>query len=129
MRLELVLLGLSFLCWTFSFLIVTIDPDLRAGFGIGLYGLYVASLFLGWLAGNVYNFRRRRLPHPAGRMLITIYLFGPPSVIFLLWALAPAAVRAAVPLAPVYGYGIFIVFFLVPISFRRAGRRRDEPDG
>jgi hypothetical protein len=47
------------------------------------------------------------------------YLVPPAGLFILLWTLAPAAVRTAAPLAPVWAWGVFLVLFLVPVTFRR----------
>ena len=80
-------------------------------------GLYPLAATIGWLAGNVYV---RRLRGAAlGRMgLLSIYLGGPPGLVWLYWAMMPAALRLASPFSPLLALGVYAVFFGVPISLR-----------
>ena len=114
---------------------------------LDLYRLYSFGAVLGWIAGNVYVVRRtsilrtsgddeaRRGPHEtpdedrsgtAGRerfsrlrwRLLLVYLIGPPSVLYLLRALAPASTQDAAPLVPLLSFGVYSVFFLVPVTLK-----------
>lgn len=61
-------------------------------------------------------------------LLAILYFFGPPSLVYLLRALAPPEHQQAAPLAPLWAFGVYGVFFLVPIVLpppvRSQGRRR-----
>lgn len=89
---------------------------------LGLYGLYGIGATLGWLAGNVYVVRRRRLRGGHWRLL-ALYASGPLAVLVLLRALAPLDVQRAAPLVPIWGFCVYWIFFLVPVSFRGTGRQ------
>ena len=58
--------------------------------------------------------------------MLLIYLLGPPSLIYLLRTMAPLAEQRAVPLAAVWAFGVLAIFFMVPVSLRRAGRPSDR---
>lgn len=87
------------------------------------------ALILGWGLGNLYVVRTRdagrALERPLRRLLLPVYLLSPPGVLFLAWATASEEWQIGVPLAPVLASGIFVLLFLVPVSFARsAGRKR-----
>jgi hypothetical protein len=85
-------------------------------------GLFPLAATLGWLAGNVYVVRSRA--RALGRMgLLSVYLGGPPGLVWLYWATLPAAVRLASPLDPLLALGVFAIFFGVPVSLRGFPRR------
>jgi hypothetical protein len=83
---------------------------------MGLYAYFSLAAALGWLAGNVYLHRRRRLPRVVWRWILPVYLAGPPSLIFLLRAMAPAQQQELAPIMPFIALAVFLVFFLVPIT-------------
>jgi hypothetical protein len=85
--------------------------------------LFAFAAALGWLAGNVYVARSKRAA--LGRCgLLALYLGGPTGMVWLWWAIQPAALRRLAPLAPVLALGVFCVFFLVPVTLRRFPRQR-----
>ena len=115
---ELALLGFFFVCWLAALAsFVGLLP--AAGLlDLGLYQYYGLAAFLGWLAGNVYLQRARRVPKPLKRRLMLIYLMGPPGLLYLIRALAPLTTQAIAPLAPLYASGVFAIFFLVPVTLK-----------
>ena len=137
------LLGLFSALWIAALLELGSVLPVHGGWPLSLYGLYGFGAFLVWLAGNVWVHRRRAVRR-AGRSdlvwwLWMIYFCGPPSILYLVRALAPDALREAAPLVPIYAFVVYAIFFLVPVSFaprpRRpfeglrgeGGRRREEP--
>lgn len=123
LRFELGLLVFCFLCWVATLVTALADRPFAGTVEIGLYGLYGSALVLGWLGGNVYNLRTRDLPRLGRRWMMTLYVLGPPGVFFLAWALTPLDSQQAVPLAPAWAYGVYVIFFMVPVSFRHTPRR------
>jgi len=80
--------------------------------------LFSFAAILGWIAGNAFMSRIG----PSGltrRALVSIYLGGPPSLLWLLWACVPAPVQAESPLVPLLSLGIYGIFFLVPVTLRK----------
>lgn len=93
-------------------------PDLAPA----LYPLYSAAAALGWVSGNVYVVRRRRLGRMHGRRLraaqLTFYLLSPPGLAYLWWSFHPALVLRSAPLVPVYAFGVYAALFAVPILLK-----------
>ena len=85
---------------------------------LDLYHYFSVAAVGGWLVGNVCLHRRRRLG--ASRRLLAIYLLGPPGLLYLLWAMGPPELQAIAPLVPLYGFGVFSLFFFVPITLARS---------
>ena len=88
---------------------------------LSLYQFYGLAAFLGWLSGNVYVHRSRGAPKSVRRRIWLIYFLGPLGILYLLRSMAPVTTQAAVPLAPIYGCGVFAILFLVPLTL---GSRR-----
>lgn len=123
-RLEPILLGLCLASWLLALLHLVGLLRLAGGLDLSLYGLYSTAAAAGWVAGNVYVRRRRRLPQELRGRLLTVYLVGPPGVIYLLRAMAPAEQQMAAPLVPIYSFFVYTVLFLVPLTLtpKTAGR-------
>jgi hypothetical protein len=85
-----------------------------------LMELYSAASVLGWSAGMIYVQRTRHLAAPLRRRLFLLSFFGPPGLVCLLGALARLQRQA--PLVLVWSLCVFGIFYLVPVSFRSAGR-------
>lgn len=128
-RLELVLLVSFSAVWLLAVLGLFRILPFAGTFELDLYRLYSVAAVLGWIAGNVYVARRRVLPEGRGwrSRLLLAYLLGPPGVVYLLRSLAPAAVQNAAPFVPIYGFAVYLTFFLVPVTLRASpgtARRR-----
>lgn len=109
------LLGFFGAAWAVSILHLAGVLPLAGALPLSLYGYYAFAAAAGWLAGNVFVLRRRRA---GGRgLLLVLYLFGPPSLVYLLRALAPPEHHQAAPLAPLWAFGVYGIFFLVPVVF------------
>jgi hypothetical protein len=116
------LLGFFGAAWAVSVLHLAGVLPLAAALPLSLYGYYAFAAAAGWVAGNVFVLRRRRI---GGRgLLLVLYLFGPPSLVYLLRALAPPEHQQAAPLAALWAFGVYGVFFLVPLVFPPPARRR-----
>ena len=126
MRLEVVLLGLFVVAWCAALLSVAAGLPLAGVAPLSLYQLYGIAAAAGWLGGNLYVNRARKLPKLLRRRVMLIYLLGPPSVIYLLRTMAPAAEQQGAPLAGIWAFGVLTIFFMVPVSLRRAGRPSDR---
>ena len=115
---ELALLGFFFVCWLAALASFVGLLPIAGLLDIGLYQFYGLAAFLGWLAGNVYLQRARRVPKPLKRRLMLVYLLGTPGFLYLVRALAPLTTQAIAPLAPLYASGVFAIFFLVPVTLK-----------
>ena len=118
-RVETVLVGLFVACWLITILDLVGLTPLAGTLDLGLYPLYVTAALAGWLAGNVFVSRARGLARPLRRRLALLYFMGPPGLLYLLRAMAPDAVQHAAPFVPLYAFGVFAVFFSVPVTLRR----------
>ena len=119
LQLEIVLLGVFSASWLAAIVVLLGLVPVSGTLHLDLYTLYSVAAFLGWISGNVYLHRLGRLP--AGRYrkrLLSSYLLGPPSVLYILRALAPKAVQNAAPLVPLYAFVVYCLFFLVPVTLR-----------
>lgn len=115
-RLEPALIGLFFAGWAGALLHQWGILSLAGTLSIGLYPFFSLAAALGWVSGNVYVLRRRGLPRPMRRKVLLVYLVGPPGILFLLRSFAPAADQQVAPLVPLLGFGVFAVFFCVPVA-------------
>lgn len=120
--LEVVLTGLFLGTWGLS-LFYTWGRVYPGTLDLSLYQLYGLASALGWLAGNVFVWRRRLVPDSGlRRRLALIYFLGPPSLVSLARALAPYPSVADAPLAGLYAIGVYAVFFTVPVVLKPTGR-------
>jgi hypothetical protein len=94
-------------CWVVFFLHLLGWTPLTGRLSLSLYALYSAASALGWVAGMLYVQRTRRLNGAARRPIFLLTFFGPPSLLFLLRAMAPLANQEAAPLVPVWALAVF----------------------
>lgn len=127
-RPEVVVFALFVACWVVSTLAWTGLVDLSGMLELALYPLYGVSAFLGWVSGNVYVSRSRHATISLRPVLLAVYFLGPLGLLYLLRAMATAEVRAAAPFVPLWSFGVFSIFFLVPVTLRGSGGPRGEID-
>ncbi len=139
---ELALLALCSVVWLLTILADFGVLRLAGILTLDLYRLYSIAAVLGWLAGNIYVARMRALGAPGDaparpqhlrRRLLLSYLLGPLAFVYGLRALAASEVQQAAPLVPIYAFGVYGLFFLVPLTLRatqvpRRGQRRGLKD-
>lgn len=118
-------MGLFLACWFLAALGSLGLLDLAGVLSLSLYALYSTAAALGWLAGNVYVWRSRRVHGRPRRRMRWIYLLGPPGIVYLLRAMAPLSEQLAAPLVPVFSLGVYSALFLVPVLLPR---RPSPPD-
>lgn len=126
MRLEPVLFGFFTLCWLLALVILAVGRSLDSALPVSLYHLYGLGVFGGWLSGNVYVQRTAKVERGGRFKTLLGYLLGPPGLLFLTHGLSSYESQARVPLAPVYAFGVYVIFFMVPVSFRRMAEPRDR---
>jgi hypothetical protein len=114
-RLEPALIGLFLAAWLGALLGQLRVLDLAGSLPLAFYPYFSLAAALGWAAGNFFVFRRRNLPAPVGRRLMWIWLVGPPGILYLVRSMAPVAHQVAAPLVPLLGFGVYSVFFSVPV--------------
>lgn len=93
--------------------------SLAAGVDLSFYQLYSVAAVVGWVSGNVYVHKRRRLAPEHRRRAGVLWLVGPQGVPALLRAMAPPEAQALAPLVPLYAFGVGAVLFCVPLVFGR----------
>ncbi len=117
-RYEVILLALFLACWAIelvvTFGLVRIDGTLP----LALYPYYTAAMSLGWLFGLIFVQRTRNFDRALRRRFAILYIAGPAGILFLLRDMAPLTWKQAAPLVPLYGLGVYIIFFFVPVIFR-----------
>lgn len=123
---ELVLLGFFFLCWLAALASFVGLLPIAGLLDLGLYQYYGLAASLGWLAGNVYLKRAQRVPKPLRLRLMLVYLLGTPGLLYLVRALASLPSQAFAPLVPLYGSGVFAIFFLVPVTLKGSFGQRES---
>jgi hypothetical protein len=123
-RLEIVLVGLFFACWAAAALGSLGLVGLAGALPLSLYPLYSIAAGLGWISGNVYVTRSRTVPRRLRRRVLWVYFLGPPGIVYLLRAMAPAREQLTAPLVPVYALGVYAALFLVPVVLKPPKRKR-----
>ncbi len=119
MRAELLVLTAGLACWAAALGSALTGRPAAGLLPVGLYPLYGLAAALGSVAGNVYV-ARTRAPGGTWRGALRLtYVVGPPGLLFLFWELVPEVLQRAALLAPIYAYAVYVVFFLVPVTFRR----------
>lgn len=118
--LELSLIAVFLLCWLVFFALALLGHPLAGALPLGLYVHYAAAAALGWVIGNVFVQRSGHWLPPTRRRLLLGLLLSPGGLFYLAWSLESQSLRGAAPLGPLYAYAVFVVFFLVPVSFRGA---------
>ena len=113
---ERALLVACTVCWAVALAHFGGVVSLAGHLPLSLYGLYSTAAAAGWLFGNVYARRRARLPPALKRRALLLYWLGPPAMLYLLRALAPARDQIGAPLVPLYALGVYAVLFLVPVT-------------
>ncbi|MGD2115039.1 MAG: hypothetical protein PVG07_08300 [Acidobacteriota bacterium] len=116
-RFELPLFGLFLACWVLAGAHGVGLVSLAGALGLSLYQLYGVAAVLGWLSGNIYVQRRRRLPRDQRRRAAALWLVGPQGIPALLRAMAPVGAQAAAPAVPLYAFVVGVIFFGVPLVF------------
>jgi hypothetical protein len=112
--------GLFLACWVVFLLQLAGIARLPVLPRLTLIQVYSAASALGWAAGMIYVQRTRHLAAPLRRRLFLLSFCGPPSLVYLLVAMARLQLQA--PLVLLWSLCVFGIFYLVPVSFRSAGR-------
>ncbi|MEE2775225.1 MAG: hypothetical protein VYE73_00435 [Acidobacteriota bacterium] len=136
-RFELVLVAFFLATWVVDFLALIGLVSLAGSLELGLYPLYSVAAASGWLGGNIYVPRARSLPKSLKRRFFLVYFVGPLGLFYLLRTMAPVQVQEYGPFVPLYGLGVFTVFFAVPMVLKspspdrlrngKLGRGDDDP--
>ncbi len=120
--LEAGLLGIFIAAWTLAALASFGVVDLAGLVQLQLRPYFAIAGGVGWLCGNVYRARRRGYQlRSSHRALAALYLGGPPSLLWLLFALAPRELQTQIPLAPLLALAVMGIFFAVPLVVGRFG--------
>ena len=124
-RIELILLALFLACWVLSIAVFFHLLRLDGAAPLGFYGLYGIAASLGWLFGNIYVQRTRKMEKPNRRPFWAIYFFGPLGIVYLLRSMEPLDFQRAAPFVLLYAWAVYSIFFAVPVVVRIpfAGKR------
>ncbi|HTQ80836.1 MAG TPA: hypothetical protein VMM92_12630 [Thermoanaerobaculia bacterium] len=117
--LEVVLLALFLACWVVLVLSWFHGVSLAGSAAIPLYSYFSFTSALGWSAGTLFVQRGRRLAPADRRLLRWVYFPSPQGLIYLLRAMAPTLEQRSAPLVPLWAFGVYSVFFLVPVLVQR----------
>lgn len=113
--------------WLLAILTATGLLPLAGALPLDLYSFYSFASVCGWIAGNVFVRRRRRIGVSQRRWLTSAYLIAPPSLFFLLRTLATVEAQRSAPLVPAYALVVYLIFFLVPVTLKQpAGTHASE---
>lgn len=118
--LEAILLGLFLACWAVLVLSWTHLTKLSGGAPVPLYTFFSFSSALGWASGTLFVQRGRKLTDADRRLLRWVYYLGPQGIVYLLRAMAPLLDQRAAPFVPLWAFGVYTIFFLVPVLVRRS---------
>ncbi len=124
-RLEILLVAFWLACWAVSLLAVSGLADLSGRIDLPYYPYYAIAAFFGWLFGNVWVERSRRVPAGVRRPFWVLYFFGPPGFLYLLWTMQPVA-RQRDAIGALLSFAVFAALFLVPVLLRRPVRERPK---
>jgi hypothetical protein len=86
-----------------------------------LRALFTFAAAFGWVIGNVGMLRQRAAKDEtsrARRRRLALYLAVPAGLLALVRAMMPLELRAAAPLAGLYAFAIYAIFFFVPVLLR-----------
>jgi hypothetical protein len=86
-----------------------------------LQALFTFAAAFGWVVGNLGMLRQRAAkdePPRSRRRRLALYLAVPAGLLALVRAMMPLELRAAAPLAGLYAFAIYAIFFFVPVLLR-----------
>lgn len=115
-RFEIVFASFCLACWAVSIVAVLDIVRITGNLPLTLYPLFSFAAALGWIVGNIYVQRARRLAGSARRRLWILYFFGPLGVIYMVQAMAPGDGVVRAPLVPLLSFCVFAALFLVPVT-------------
>ncbi|HVR28734.1 MAG TPA: hypothetical protein VMS86_04305 [Thermoanaerobaculia bacterium] len=124
LRFEPLLVAFFLAAWLVDLLAILGLVELQGSLDLGLYPLYSTAAAIGWISGNIYVARSRGLPEALRRRILLVYFLGPPGIVYLLRAMAPAEAQQAAPLVSLFAFGVFSALFLVPVLLPRPPARR-----
>ncbi len=119
LRTEAVIGGFFLACWIVALVYASELVALPRPIPIDLYGLFIFSAAFGWVSGNLFVLRRRRLPSHLERRFRGLYLFVPAGLVALARAMTTDTWRAAAPLGGLYALLVYSIFFGVPLLLAR----------
>jgi hypothetical protein len=117
-RIELILLALFLACWGLSLAVFFGLLRLDGSAPLGFYGLDAIAASLGWLFGNIYVQRTRKMDKPLRRPFVAFYFFGPLGIVYILGSMEPLDFQRAAPFLVLYAWAVYTIFFTVPVVVR-----------
>jgi hypothetical protein len=86
-----------------------------------LRALFTFAAAFGWVIGNLAMLRQRAARGEEARIRrrrLALYLAVPAGLLALVRAMMPLELRAAAPLAGLYAFAVYAIFFFVPVLLR-----------
>ncbi|GMU67317.1 MAG: hypothetical protein AMXMBFR36_35910 [Acidobacteriota bacterium] len=121
LRTETVVGGFFLATWVVAIVYLAgwLEPPRLA---LTLQALFTFAAAFGWVIGNLGMLRQRAAAKDEvarlRRRRLALYLAVPAGLIALLRAMMPLELRAAAPLAGLYAFAVYAIFFFVPVLLR-----------
>lgn len=123
-RAEIILLALFLACWLLEIGVFLGWVRFDGSLPLALYPYYGAAMSLGWLFGLLCIGRTRDMERTPTRRFVLFYFVGPIGFLFLLRDMATIADQRAAPFVPLWGLGVYAIFFITAVILRPLPRRR-----
>lgn len=120
LRTETVVGGFFLATWVVAIVYLAgwLEPPRLA---LTLRALFTFAAAFGWVIGNLGMLRQRAAKDEAPRARrrrLALYLAVPAGLLALVRSMMPLELRAAAPLAGLYAFAVYAIFFFVPVVLR-----------
>lgn len=122
-RAEIILLALFLACWLLEIGVFLGWVRFDGSLPLALYPFYGAAMSLGWLFGLLCIGRTRDMERNPTRRFVLFYFVGPIGFLFLLRDMATIEAQRAAPFVPLWGLGVYAIFFITAVILRPLPRR------
>ena len=122
-RAEIILLALFLACWLLEIGVFLGWVRFDGSLPLTLYPYYGAAMSLGWLFGLLCVGRTGDMERTPTRRFVLFYFVGPIGFLFLLRDMATIEAQRAAPFVPLWGLGVYAIFFITAVILRPLPRR------
>jgi hypothetical protein len=122
-RSEIILLALFLACWLLEIGVFLGWVRFDGSLPLALYPYYGAAMSLGWLFGLLCIGRTGDMERNPTRRFVLFYFVGPIGFLFLLRDMATIEAQRAAPFVPLWGLGVYAIFFITAVILRPLPRR------